>query len=229
MGGIAWLAYSTAKKVNEIQIREIERKYQPYIIITSLIANVDEECVEKEVDDNVEKDKLINRKGQVYIDYITTTNKTKETLMLNFLQNDEDVKKVQCATVIKIKNIGCQVCSYKISEIEVIYNKNMARKLKGENVKRQKIVGENESIELYLGMAYNNVKYALCDVKRINANKLINNQLDFFDTFIGENLLNYRKLIISFSVYNIRDIEYKFEIAVEIENGVVITNTKYLG
>ena len=229
-GSIALLAYLTARKINKIQIREIERRYQPYIIITSLIAYVDEECIEKEISDYVDKQNLLAQKDRMYMEYITlSNNKVRETLILNFLQNGDNIKKVQRATVIKIKNIGCQVCSYKLSEIEIIYDANVTRRLQGENIKRQKIVDENECIEICLGMIYNSAKYALCDLKRIDTKTWIDNKLDFLDAPIGENFLNYNKLIITFSLYNIRDMEYTFKIIVEVEKGIIVTHTEYIG
>lgn len=228
-GSIALLAYLTARKINIVQIREIERKYQPYIIITSLVAYADEECTEKEVSDYVDKISLLEQKDHMYMEYITlSNNKVNETLILNLLQNDNNIKKVQRATVIKIKNIGSQVCSYKLSGIEIIYDSNMTRKLQGENIKRQKIVGENESIEICLGMIYNSAKYALCDLKRIDTKDWVDNKLDFLDAPIGENFLNYNKLIVTFSLYNIRDMEYTFKVVVEVEKGVVVTHTEYI-
>lgn len=73
-GAIALLAYLTAKKVNKIQIREIERKYQPYIIITSLVAYADETCTEREISDYVEITDLSTKKDQMYMEYITLSD-----------------------------------------------------------------------------------------------------------------------------------------------------------
>lgn len=56
----------------------------------------------------------------------------------------------------------------------------------------------------------------------------VDNKLDFLDAPIGENFLNYNKLIVTFSLYSIRDMEYTFKVVVEVEKGVVVTHTEYI-
>lgn len=237
---IAFVGWRITANYNKAQLREIEQKYKPYPIITKLINNstidnndiifgtskVPTQPYEKitniqEIKNSGLYNKIIkgydseNGNGTVYhIMY-----KNERHLVYNFLRNDQDIIFDCAPTIIIIKNIGYDLCSYCIQKVIIEYKNGGKIELASKEKWQQKYVSSQDEFYLLLSMVTNNNNLTLCDINGLEqeTKTTFNQRVDLLEIDFSNNFLDYNKMEIYLLAKSSMTKEYKFKISILVD------------
>lgn len=224
---------------NSYQKKQIEQKFKPYLIITKLVNNSIQISNNELYNDSkvptVPYSKIkINKSEQnmLYEKFVHKMSKNKNFgtvyhmmyennrhLVYNFLDNVEDIIFDYASTIIVIKNIGYDLCSYSIDKVKIHYKDNAEKTLNSNENWQPKYVPSQTEFCLLLSMVTNSNKFSLCDISGLAQESKItlDKRVDLLDIDFSNNFLNYNQMEIYFVVKSSLAREYNFKITIEVD------------
>lgn len=244
----AAVGWKITRDFNNYQKKQMEQQYKPYLIITNLINN----NIKKNRNDfteipdlppiSYEKlcDKRLNSHKVLRLNLLKKRGKYGNGtvyhmfyrgyrhLIMNFLENSDDICFDMAPTIIVIKNIGFDLCSYLISKIKVFYKDGATKELNTIEEWQQNYVPSQESFYLLLSMATNKNLYTLCDVSGLKQERIIsqNRRMDLLRVDLSNNFLNYNCMEIDIIVRSSFSKEYNYQIVIEVAGDRLCALTK---
>lgn len=245
---IAFVGWYITVKYNRSQQMEIEQKYKPYLIITKLINNsrqtdasefFGESKVPSAPYEKISNiitlketgllDKFLDKKGNSDSGSVYhMMYRNNRHLIFNFLQNDRDVIFDSAPTIIVIKNIGYDLCSYYIDSVKIYYKNGGKKTLKSKENWQQKYVPSQQEFYLLLSMVTNNNNSILCDINGLEQESKItlDKRVDLLEVDFSNNFLDYNKMDIFFVAKSSLSKEYHFIISIVVEGDRLCSFTK---
>lgn len=247
---IALVGWKISVSYNKAQIREINQKYKPYLIITKLINNSTKENNDtifcgskvptvsyKKIVDAIElqkeglNNKFVNNIGGNDLGTVHhMMYKGDKHLVFNFLKNKQDIVFDCAPTIIVIKNIGYDLCNYCIIKVLIHYKNGGCIQLMPKDKWQQKYVHTQEEFCLILSMVTNNNNLTLCDISGLEEESKItlNQRVDLLEIDFSNNFLDYNRMEIFFLAKSSLANEYLFKITILVEGDRLLSFTEEL-
>lgn len=236
---IAFVGWRITVNYNKFQLKEMEQKYKPYLIITKLINNSTQKENDEFYNDSkiptVFYNKIKIDKLEQNVLYDKFTNKMSDNencgtvyhmmyennrhLVYNFLSNTQDIVFDCAPTIIVIKNIGYDLCSYSINKVKIYYKDGAEKSLNSTENWQPKYVPSQSEFYLLLSMVTNSNIFSLCDISGLAQESKItlDKRVDLLDVDFSNNFLDYNKMEIFFIARSSIAKEYNFKITIEVE------------
>ncbi len=149
-------------------------------------------------------------------------------LIFNLMDNEKDMIFDCAPTIIVIKNVGYDLCSYCIDKVKISYKDGGEKVLDSKKNWQQKYVPSQEEFYLLLSMITNNNKFTLCDISGLEQESKItlDKRVDLLEIDFSNNFLDYYKMDIFFIVKSSLSKEYKFKISILVDEDRLFSYTE---
>ncbi len=234
---IAVIASYISHSFNTFQKREIEQKYNPFLVITKCISNYSKQTSDKCEFPNVAFKELKNNNIPSFFNSLNEIQhvfyEDCKYFILNLAENNKDRVIELAPSIIFIKNIGFDLYSYIIKQIKIVYrgvnNGDVEKVLKSSDDWQQNYVSSQKEFYLVLGVITNNYNNTLCRIDGLDnelKNTLESTRMDILKTEFSDNFLAYKKMEIMLDVKSAYSKIYQYKMTLEVIRNRLCASTE---